>query len=85
MGVRYDDQAVFIFPPGAGNVSVIPDAGTSVTVEVSNGLTGEAEWVLDDKSPITTPTPILCGGIKLRLTPDIGGYAFNGGLYERNS
>lgn len=85
MGVRYEGAQVFSFPPSAANVVVIPDAGTAVTVEISNGQTGEGQWELDDKSPITTPTPVACGGIKLRLSPDVGGYAFNGGFYERNS
>lgn len=85
MGVRYEGPQIFTFPRGSNNVVLIPDSGTSVTVELSNGLEGEAQWVTDVKSPVTLPTPIVCGGVKMRLTPDAGGYAFNGGLYERNS
>ena len=63
-----------------GNIeyrSIVPDSGTSVTVEFYSG----AEWVEDSQSPITTPNTVFCRGLSMRLTPDTGGFYIDEGSY----
>ena len=57
--------------------SIIPDAGTSVVVEYYTGT----EWVADTRSPITTPNQLVCKGLSVRLTPNMGGFFIDEGVY----
>jgi hypothetical protein len=75
---RYEAQTI-IDPIGKINErSVIPDAGTSVTVEFFNG----AEWVADSQSPITVPNTVFCRGLRVRYTPDTGGFFVDEEIYS---
>lgn len=73
---RHESQYMFYPPETPIDRVVIPDAGTSVTVEYYNG----AEWVEDSLSPITTPDTIYCCKARVRLTPDVGGFFVDEGL-----
>lgn len=68
--MRYEAQKVFAFSKMQDCRAIIPDSGTSLTVEAWSG----ADWVEDTKSPITSPQTIFTNGINVRVTPDVGGY-----------
>lgn len=68
--MRYTSQQEFAFGALVDLRAIIPDTGTSVTVEFWTGT----EWVIDSQSPITSPDQVFTRGVNMRLTPDIGGY-----------
>lgn len=74
---RYTAQHILSSKGSVKERSVIPDAGTSVTVEFHTGT----QWVADPESPITTPNLITCRGLSVRLTPDTGGFFIDEGTY----
>ena len=73
--MRYTSQTEFYFNKLQEYRSIIPDNGTSVTIEFWSGI----EWVEDPLSPITSPDAIRCSGVGIRLTPDVGGFFFDDG------
>ena len=75
---RYTEETIYNPQGSTEERSVIPDAGTSVTVEYSNGA---GSWVEDSQSPITTPNTIFCRGLSVRLTPDVGGFYIDEMVY----
>lgn len=85
MTARHESQKVFAFNTRATERAIVPDAGTSVTFEVSSDKGDESQWVLDPKSPITSPDILFCAGVKMRLTPDVGGFYFDGSYDEPDS
>lgn len=68
--MRYTSQQDFSFGTLVEFRAVIPDPGTSVTVEFWSG----SEWVTDSSSPMTSPDRIFTRGVNVRLTPDAGGF-----------
>ena len=74
---RYTAQTHFNSLGRVETRNIIPDAGTSVTVEYYSG----DEWVPDSGSPITGPDAISCRGLAVRLTPDVGGFFIDEGIY----
>ncbi len=71
--MRYTEQKEFSFNKLQELRAIVPDAGTSVTVEFFNGV----NWSEDSESPITGPNKIFCKHLKVRLTPDVGGFFFD--------
>ena len=67
---RYTSEKIFKSIGGVATRNIVPDTGTSVSVEYYSGQ----EWVADPNSPITTPNIINCRDILMRLTPDVGGF-----------
>lgn len=72
---HYTGQQVFSFNKIQDFRSLIPDAGVSVEVAFWNGT----QFIVDDKSPVTSPTDISCTGVTVRLTPTPAesGYGFD--------
>lgn len=73
---RYTAQKEFSFATRDAR-NVIPDSGTSITVEFYSG----SEWVTDGDSPITEPSQVFARGVSMRLTPDVGGFFIDEGEY----
>ncbi|WMX18829.1 hypothetical protein [Escherichia phage vB_EcoP_PAS7] len=70
---RYGAGAhTFRFGSGARDRIVVPDAGTTVTVEYWSGT----EWVMDVDSPIDSPATLYTRLVRVRLTAD-GGFSFD--------
>lgn len=72
---RHTTAFEFAGTPLVDERSVIPDDGTSVSVEYWSGLS----WTTDEASPITSPTAIRTKNIQVRLTPDVGGFFLDDG------
>lgn len=70
---RYTEESEFVFNGIKDYRVIIPDSGTSVAVEFWTG----SEWATDSGSPVTTPDKIFCPNVRVRLTPDTGGFYFN--------
>lgn len=72
---HYTGQQTFAFNKMQDFRALIPDSGVSVAVEFWNG----DQFVIDDKSPVTSPEDISCLGVVVRLTPDpiSGGFGFD--------
>ena len=75
MPTRYTAQHEVSFGPLPETRAVIPDSGTSLTFEVWSG----SEWVADGMSPITQPQQIFTRNVRIRLTPDTGGFLIDDG------
>jgi hypothetical protein len=75
---RYEAQTLIKPQGNIDERSLIPDSGTSVTVEFFNG----SEWVADSQSPVTVPNTVFCRGLSIRLTPDTGGFYIDEGTYS---
>mgnify|MGYP003647817872 CR=1 FL=1 len=73
---RHEQELLFNSKGPATQRAVIPDVGTLVTVEYFSG----AGWVPDSASPLATPNSILCKGISVRLTPNVGGFFIDEGI-----
>lgn len=67
---RYTAQKEFVFGVGKTERAVVPDTGTTVTVEYWSGST----WTADSASPISDPSKIYTSGVNVRLTPSAGGF-----------
>lgn len=72
---RYTEAKEFSFNKLQDERALIPDAGTSVVVEFHSG----SAWVTDEQSPVTVTKKIYCKGLRVRLTPDTGGFSFDDG------
>lgn len=70
---RYTAQKEFLYSPNTEFINIIADTGTLLTLEVWNGNA----WVASSSSPLSLDSSINVAGLKIRLTPDVGGYFVN--------
>jgi len=67
---RHTSSQEFSFGDRCENRFVVPDNGTSLTVEYWTGLA----FVEDSSSPVTSPSSLFTRNSKIRITPSAGGF-----------
>lgn len=66
---RFNTETALVFGDDTERVNVIPESGASYNISYWTG----AEWVIDDKSPLTVPASFLVQTTRVKIEP-IGGF-----------
>jgi hypothetical protein len=71
----YNSQIERSFGYRTREITISPDTGVSVAVEIAVG----SSWVAVDGSPFTTPKTIIGTGLTMRFTPTGGNFFLTDG------
>lgn len=71
---RFDAETEFAFNEITDRINIIPESGVSYNISYWTG----AEWVIDDKSPLTVPASFLVQTTRVKIEPTGGFVAVTG-------